>query len=381
MDEFFAAVEKLDRPELRGKCLLIGGEAEGRGVVATASYEARAFGCHSAMPMATAIRLCPQAIVLPVRGERYRQASEQVFAIFDRFTPLIEPLSVDEAFLDVTGSERLHGPPLQIARKIKAAIRQEVSLTASVGVAPNKYLAKVASDLQKPDGLAEITDANVHQTLDGLPVRKIWGVGPAAEKQFQRLGIRTIGKLRSLSPAVLEATFGRQAAEHYLQLANGIDDRDVIPDSQARSIGQEETFPVNVGELQELRCVLLEQVVQVGRRLRRGRLQAHTVTIKLRYGDFTTVTRSATIRQPTDATQELWAAGESLLTQWAKKDFRPLRLLGMTASGLKGSGQDGQLSLFQDPQRDKQRQLDRALDDIIERFGASAIQRGPKRSD
>ena len=374
MDEFFAAVEKLDRPELRGKCLLIGGTAAGRGVVATASYEARKFGCHSAMPMSRAMRLCPQAIVLPVRGRRYREISQQVFEIFERFTPLVEPLSIDEAFLDVSGTERLFGPAEQIARRIKQAVRDEVGLACSVGVAPNKFLAKVASDLQKPDGLVVVTGENLHRLLDSLAITRLWGVGPAAEKQFQKLNIRTIGQLRRCDERMVRELLG-EAGEHFHRLANGVDDRPVTPDSQAKSIGTEQTFAVDIAEPQELRRILLQQCWQVARRLRRNQLKARTVTLKLRHGDFTTLTRSATLDEATDETEELWRTAARVFDDWAGKHFAPLRLLGSTASQLSAAG-GGQLSLFASEQRHRNRQLDEALDNIAERFGSSAVRRG-----
>ncbi len=375
MDEFFAAVEKLDRPELRGRCLLIGGDPAGRGVVSTASYEARRFGCHSAMPTATAIRLCPHAIVLPVRGERYRELSERVFGVFERFTPLVEPLSIDEAFLDVTGCGRLFGPVERIARRIKRTIREETGLTASVGAAANKFLAKLASDLQKPDGLTIIRPERVHEVLDPLPVGRLWGVGPTAERQLHALGVRTIGQLRETSRDTLARAVGDAAAEHYLHLAEGRDVREVTPDSRARSIGQERTFAVDVGDLDELRRVLLAQCEQVARRLRHHGLSARTITIKLRYGDFTTLTRSTTLEEATDVTDAICKSATGLLSQWARRDFRPLRLLGVSASQLSEAGA-GQLSLFADPDRDRRRRLDEALDDIADRFGQAAVRRG-----
>ncbi len=374
MDEFFAAVEKLDRPELRGKPLLIGGDPKARGVVSTASYEARRFGCHSAMPMATAVRLCPQAIVLPVRGRRYRELSEAVFAIFERFTPLIEPLSIDEAFLDVTGSRRLLGPAEGIAATIKAAIRDELGLTASVGVAFNKFLAKLASDLDKPDGLVVVTAENVRAILDPLPIERLWGVGPASAKQFERLGIATFGQLRQADGAWLRSVLG-DSAEHYQRLARGQDDRPVTPDSQAKSLGQEETFARDIGEVDTLRWVLLGQVEHVARRLRRHGLRARTVTLKLRDGTFVTRTRSATLEAPTDVTDELWRQAEGLLMAWARRERCALRLLGFTASGLSAGG--GQMMLFEDPQRPRLRRLDAALDRIAQRFGEGAVRRGP----
>ena len=374
MDEFFAAVEKLDRPELRGKPLLIGGDAGARGVVSTASYEARAFGCHSAMPMGKAIRLCPQAIVLPVRYARYRQVSDQVFAVFDRFTPLVEPLSIDEAFLDITGSQQLLGPPEQIAATIKRAVREDTGLVASVGLAPNKFLAKLASDLQKPDGLTIITEENLHQVLDPLPITRLWGVGPATAKQFERFNLRTIGQIRQASLEFLREWLG-ESAEHFHRLANGLDDRPVTPDGQAKSIGQEQTFAVDLSDMDELRRVLSEQVQEVARRLRSHGLQGRTVTLKLRYGDFTTITRSSTLAEATNLTEELRGAAHALLDAWARRHAQPLRLLGMTASQL-SQEQRQQLSLFPDPSQARQQSLDRTLDDIARRFGSDAVRRG-----
>ena len=374
MDEFFAAVEKLDNPALRGKALLVGGDPARRGVVSTASYEARQFGCHSAMPMARAVRQCPGAIVLPVRGERYRQVSEEIFEIMGEFTPLLERLSIDEAFLDITGSERLLGPAGQVASDVKARIKSRTGLTVSVGVAPNKFLAKLASDLDKPDGLTIIEADRIHEVLDPLGIRKLWGVGPAAAKRLEKLNIRTIGQLRKASPEMIRVQLG-PGGEHLQRLAAGLDDRPVTPDSRAKSIGQEQTFPVDIDDLVELTRILLDQTQQVARRLRRNQLKARTVTLKLRYGDFTTLTRSTTFDEPTDVTELLWREARGLLDNWAATQHRPLRLLGMTVSQLTGrTGIQG--SLFSDPGEDKQERLDRAVDEIANRFGDSAINRG-----
>ncbi len=379
MDEFFAAVEKLDRPELVGKCLLIGGEASRRGVVATASYEARKFGCNSAMPMAAAIRRCPQAIVLPVRGQRYRQISEQVFGIFERFTPQIEPLSIDEAFLDMTGTERLFGPAIETARRLKQTVRNELGLVCSVGLAPNKFLAKLASDLEKPDGLTVITQENLHAKLDPLPIRKLWGVGPAGETQLHKYNIRTIGQLRSAPAEMVRQAFG-EMGEHFQRLASGLDSRRVTPDSRAKSIGQEQTFAVDVDDREELCRLMRQQVEQVARRLRRNGLAARTVTIKLRYGDFTTITRSITLDRPTDVTDEIRQAATGLFDLWVQHSFRPLRLLGVTTSQMTKAG-TGQLALFETDQHRKRKKLDRTLDTIVERFGDSAVSRGLTRKN
>ena len=403
MDEFFAAVEKLDNPDLRGKPLLVGGDPKARGVVATASYEARVFGCHSAMAMAKAVRLCPHAIVIHPHFERYSAASKQVFEIFRQFTPLVEGLSIDEAFLDVTGCERLHRkigtdpiyfpharegrmdaeeinrvrPYFSIAREIKARIRAETGLTASVGVSFNKFLAKLASDLKKPDGLVVIGPSQVREILDPLPVTKIWGVGPAAAGQLERLNVRTIGQLARADAQLLRRTFGAEMAEHYLALAHGRDDRPVETEGQAKSVGQEETFAVDIDRLDPLRGVLLGQVQEVARRLRADRLKARTVTLKIRHGDFTTITRSRTLDAPTHSTDDLWDAAKAVLEEWAAKQFRPLRLLGMHASNLTGE-HGGQLGLFTEAGDQKRQRLDKTVDDIASRFGAGAIKRGNK---
>ncbi|MEI8196525.1 MAG: DNA polymerase IV [Phycisphaerae bacterium] len=369
MDAFFAAVEQRDHPELKGKPLLIGHDGP-RGVVATASYEARPFGCHSAQPMAVAKRLCPQAIILPGRHERYREASEQMFAILEKFSLLIEPLSIDEAFLDLTGTERLLGPPEQVAQTLRRRIKSELHLTASVGVAPNKFLAKLASDMNKPDGLMIIRPEDIDRILLPLPVTKIWGIGKATAAGLEQWGIRTIADLRAKPLDWLEAHCGGEAERFYL-LARGLDHRPVTIDREAKSIGHEQTFEVDVAEGDEIRRVLLDQVEQVGQRLRRHGLLARGVSVKIRFGSFQTINRSTTLPAPTDATNELWQAARQLFDNWA---FQPVRLIGMTAERLSGGA--NQMSLFPDPEHERQRKLDLVADQINERFGKRAIRRG-----
>ena len=371
MDAFFAAVEQREDPSLRGKPLLIGHDGP-RGVVATASYEARPFGCHSAQPMAVAKRNCPHAIVLPVRMGLYRQASEQMFTILQQFSPAIEPLSIDEAFVDLTGTRRLLGQPVDVARRIKERIKSELSLTASIGLAPNKFLAKLASDMDKPDGLTVIRPEDVDRLLPPLPVTKIWGVGRATAERMRTYGIRTIGDLRNKSEAWLEEFFGGEA-QRYFRLARGIDDRPVVGDEDAKSIGHEQTFEIDVTEPAEVRAVMLDQVEQVGARLRRHGLGARGVSLKIRFGNFQTISRSATLPRATDATAELWEAARELFDRWP---FQPVRLIGVTAERL--SRGEGQLDLFADPRHDRRRQLDAAADRINQRFGKRAIRRaGP----
>ncbi|MHC4991186.1 MAG: DNA polymerase IV, partial [Planctomycetota bacterium] len=265
MDAFFASIEQRDDPALRGKPVLVGGEGR-RGVVAAASYEARAFGCHSAQPMAVAKRSCPQAVVVSPHGRRYREASQRVFQILESFTPLVEPLSIDEAFLDVTGCRRLHGTPRQIAETIKRRIREELGVTASVGLAPNKFLAKLASDMDKPDGLTVIAPDEIEQTLEELPISRMWGVGPATERKMRDLGVETFGDLQRYPAQALESCFGVHA-RRMSALARGLDHRDVVPDHKAKSISQEQTFADDLEEPDGVREILLGQVEQVGWRL------------------------------------------------------------------------------------------------------------------
>jgi DNA polymerase IV len=375
MDAFFASVEQLDDPSLRGRPVLVGHDGP-RGVVAAASYEARVFGCHSAQPMAIAKRLCPHAAIVPGHFSRYREESDKVFRVFHEFTPLVEPLSIDEAFLDVTGSVRLLGPPEKIASDLKARVTAQTRLTASVGVAPNKFLAKLASDLHKPDGLTVVPPQDVDALLAPMPVGRIYGIGPKTAARLEGLGIRTIGDLRKVDPEVLERRIGTDAG-HYRRLAFGLDDRPVVPDHDAKSIGQEETFGTDLPDPADVREVMLEQAEQVAARLRRHGLRSVTVTVKIRFGDFQTITRRTTLPQATDSTSEIWEAARLLFDQWAQTHYRPVRLIGVSAGGL--CRPDGQLDLFADPQAERQRRLDAAVDSINRRFGKGVIHRSPGR--
>jgi DNA polymerase-4 len=371
MDAFFASVEVLDNPALAGLPVLVGGDGP-RGVVAAASYEARKFGCHSAQPMSVAKRNCPHAVIVPARHRRYRELSDAVFTIFERFTPLIQPLSIDEAFLDITASLRALGPAAQIARQIKDTVKSETGLTASVGVAPNKFLAKLASDLEKPDGLTIIRPQDIDRILPPLPIGKIWGIGPKTAAKLQSLNIKTIADLRKMSLDWLTERFGVDA-DHYRRLALGQDDRPVTPDRQAKSIGQEETFGVNVADHEQLRQTLFTQAEQVARRLRKAALRAKSVWVKIRYGDFKTITRQLTLKEPTDVTTTLFEAAQTLFNTWAKESFSPVRLIGLAAKNL--TEDPDQLSLFPDPNLQKQKTLDTVLDKINQKLGKSTIRR------
>jgi DNA polymerase-4 len=296
MDAFYAAIEQLDHPELRGRPVIVGGDPAGRGVVSTASYEARKFGVHSAMPAAQARRLCPQAVFLRPRFARYQEVSQQIRAILYSYTPLVEPISLDEAFLDLTGTERLLGPAEEVAREIKRRVREETGLTCSVGVGPNKFLAKLASSLAKPDGFLVVREGEELAFLEDLPIERLWGVGEATAKRLRGLGITTVGQLRGLALEELLDKFGSLGRSLY-ELARGIDRSPVIPEREARSLGAERTFPEDLTDPEEMERVLFSLSEEVGRRLREERLKARTVQLKVRFADFTTITRALTLPQ------------------------------------------------------------------------------------
>lgn len=374
MDAFFAAVEQLDHPELRGKPVLVGGDPGARGVVSTASYEARPFGCRSAMPMAQALRLCPRAIVVRPNFERYTEVSRQIREVFEQFTPLVEPLSIDEAFLDLTGTERLFGPAIEAARAIKRRIFETTRLTASVGVAPNKFLAKLASDLEKPDGLVVVPRDAVQDFLDPLPVSRLWGAGKVTLQKLDEIRVRTFGDLRRLNEDELRRTFG-DAGEHFYRLVRGIDDRPVVSDQQAKSISHEQTFATDLTDLEHLRSVLLRQTDDVARRLRRHGMLAKTVFVKIRRHDFRTFTRQTTLESPTDQTEIFWRTASGLFDEWASRGAPPVRLLGMGVTHF-CDGEGLQMGLFNQEGEQRRRSLDRTVDEIRERFGRDAISRG-----
>ena len=371
LDAFYASVEQLRRPELRGQPVIVGGPGA-RGVVAAASYEARVYGIHSAMPIGRAYRLCPIAVFLPVAMDKYARESERIMAILADFTPLVEPLSLDEAFLDVTGSAALHGSGVEIARRIKARTRDEVGLTASAGVAPNKFLAKIASDLEKPDGLVQVRPGQEAAFLRDLPLRRLWGVGPSAESELASLGARTIGDLTRLGRTRLEARLGAASGRHLWELSQGIDDRPVVPWHDPKSIGAEETFGRDTRDVGRLRSTLLGQADRVAAELRGSGLRGRTVTLKLRFADFRTLTRRGTGETPTadagEIFQRVWAAFSKVpLSQ-------PVRLIGLSVSGLAKVADPRQLSLFGRGERADR--IGKVTDQVRERFGPRALVRG-----
>jgi len=379
MDAFYPSVEVLDNPALKGKPVIVGG-GEKRGVVSSASYEARKFGVHSAQPVAKAKRLCPDGIFLPVRMSRYQEVSKQAFEIFLRFTPLVEPLSIDEAFLDVTGSIRLFGRPESIAKKIKQIISKETGLTISAGVAPSKFVAKIASDIDKPDGLTVVHSDGVRDFLDPLPIKKMWGVGKVTQLVLSRLNIYTFRDLRQTPVRVLEKRFGKQGAKIHL-LAMGVDERDVIPEHEVKSIGHEQTYSQDIITLDAAQKELLALGNKVARRLRHKGLKGKTVTLKVKYFDFVQVTRSATSPESTDDGSEIYSLACHLLkkTEVTKK---PIRLLGISLSQLSFLGSGTQLSLFdQDRSSQKRQRMNIVLDSLYEKFGDKCVVPGTLLND
>ena len=373
MDAFYASVEQRDDPSLLGKPVVVGGSAEGRGVVAASSYEARKFGIHSAMSAYRAKQLCPHAVFIRPRIDHYATVSQQIRQVFEEFTPLIEPLSLDEAFLDVTGSESLLGSAGKIGQQIKNLIRDRLRLTASVGVAPNKFVAKIASDLKKPDGFVVVTEDQIQDFLDPLPVGRIWGVGKVTAQIFKRFAISTIGQLRQLSRESLTDLFGT-SGEHYWQLSHGIDNRPVVPDREAKSISNETTFSEDITELEDLKAWLVTLVEQVSRRLRNHDRLGRTVELKIRFSDFKSLTRSLTLSSATNITSELLAAGLELLCNRLPKNHLPIRLIGFGVSHL-DQPEMMQLQLFDETEREQQRSLDKVADEIAKKFGKHALHR------
>ena len=383
MDAFFASVELVRRPELRGRPVVVGGDGD-RGVVAAASYEARAFGVRSAMPSTRARRLCPDIVFLRGDHRLYGEVSGRIMEVFRRYTPLVEPLSLDEAFLDVSGVGRLHGPPEQVAAAVRADLSAEESLTCSVGVAPNKFLAKLASGQAKPKagpagpvfgtGIQVVAADGVEAFLDPLPVQTVWGVGPRTFERLERLGVRTVADLRCVPADTLVSALGRAVGSQLWRLARGIDDRAVEPEQVTKSVGHEETFARDLADPLEIRRHLVRMVDAVARRARSAGVAGRTVSVKLRYPDFTTMGRSHTLADPTDLAVEILEVATGLVDS---VDTTPgIRLLGVSLGNL----QDGSVRQLRfndievaEGRAPGWRTAEGAVDEIRERFGNNAI--------
>lgn len=373
MDAFFAAVEVLHRPELKGKPVIVGGTTN-RGVVSTASYEARTFGIHSAMPIFQAREKCPGGIFLPVNMARYKEMSESVMKILEDFTPLVETVSIDEAYLDITGMEDLLGNPEQIALRIKERIYNETRLTCSIGIAPNKFLAKVASDMHKPDGLTIIQADEVDTFLAKLPVERIPGVGKSTVEALKRYGIKTAGEIKAFSMDQLIKRFGKFGLRLH-DLSQGHDSSAVVPLRDIKSISAEETLSSNTSDLSLLSKKLNDHADNVAGRLRNHGLKGKTITIKIKFSDFTAVTKAQTIASATDSSKMIFYNAIQLLADQPLK--KKVRLIGVEVSNLLKDSEDAQMSLFPvGPDEERERKLDKAIDEIREKFGRKVIKRG-----
>jgi DNA polymerase-4 len=370
MDAFYAAVEQLDDPRLRGRPILVGSPSR-RGVVLTASYEARPFGVGSAMPMAQARRLCPHALVIPPRFDRYRQVSATIMRVFASFSPEVEALSLDEAFLDMTGSERLFGAPETMGRRLKAAIREATGgLTASVGLSATKYVAKVASGHRKPDGLTVVPPDIAEAWLAPLPVSRLWGAGAKTERRLHALGLRTIGDVAAADPRLLAAKLGKLGL-HFYMLAHAHDPRPVDGRRPPKSIGSEQTLETDVRDRSEIKLHLRRAADTIGRRLRKKGYVACGVGVKLKTADFKSLSRQQRLAEPTDVAERLYAAGVELLGAFSHAG--PFRLIGMVAYDLARAGELAQGGLFDTFAR--RRRLELAIDRLAERFGGDVVQR------
>ena len=373
MDAFYASVEQLDDPRLKNKSVIVGGTSN-RGVVSAASYEARKFGIHSAMPIYQAKQKCPHGIFVSPRMERYKEVSQKVMALLREFSPLVEPVSIDEAYLDITGCRRLFGEAPEIAREIKRKIKETVHLTCSVGVAPNKFLAKIASDLDKPDGLTVILPHQVPAFIDALSVKKIPGVGKKVFHQLELMGIRTLGDVRRLPEKALIMHLGK-FGRRLRALSCGNDDSPVIPHAPHKSISSERTLPADTRDIKLLKRYLLSQSAEVARQLRLAGVRARTITIKLKDEGFKTVTRRTTIAIPTQSSKTIYKHAVQLMNEY--KISRKIRLIGVGASGLSSVSASVQMGLFDtgEERADDWEKIDRAIDSISKKFGKDVVGR------
>jgi len=373
MDAFFAAIEVLDRPELQGKPVIVGGTTN-RSVVSTANYEARSFGIHSAMPIFKAREKCPHGTFLPVNMERYKEISGEIMKLLEDFTPLVETVSIDEAYLDITGTEDILGNPEQIARHIKERIYSKTRLTCSIGIAPNKFLAKVASDMHKPDGLTVIKGDEVDAFLAALPIEKIPGVGKKTMEALKCYGIKTAGEIKALSKDRLVKRFGKFGLRLH-ELSQGYDSSPVVPSREIKSISAEGTLPYDTGDLSLLANKLENHADNVALRLRKHGLKGRTITLKIKFSDFTAVTKSQTITRATDSSRMILHTALQLLA--GQPLHKKVRLIGVEASNMAEASEAAQMDLFSiGPDEEREGKLDKAIDEIREKFGKKAIKRG-----
>jgi len=374
MDAFFAAIEQRDNSSIRGKPVVVGADPKGgrgRGVVSTCSYEARKFGLHSAMPISIAYKKCPQAVFLPVDMERYQEASLQVYEILYQFTPKIEPVGIDEAFLDISGSWHLFKSPLNTCALIKEKIKKELNLTASIGLGPNKMVAKIASDLEKPDGLVSVTKESLLSFLWPLDIGKIWGLGNKSKDAFYDIGIRTIGDLAKTKIEVITDIFGKNG-EYFWYLANGIDESEVETEEEIKSISNEDTFERDTSDSDKIKGTLVYLCEKVSRRLRKQGFKSKTITLKIRLSGFNTYTRSKTLTKATNFVDDIYKVTNIALSEFKSKN-KKIRLIGVKVSNLILAGE--QDSLFVGDQEKKRERAHQAVDKIRDKFGTQAIRR------
>lgn len=376
MDAFFASCEQRDNPSYKGKPVIVGSdpkEGKGRGVVAACSYEARGFGIHSALPISIAYKKCPHAVFLAPDMSKYAEASYKVFDILERFTPDIEPVSVDEAFMDITGSWQLFGSPLEVCRKIKSAIKEELDLTASIGMAPNKMTAKIASDINKPDGLVVVEKEDLLAFLHPLPVGKLWGVGEKTRISLERMGIRTIGDLAKVPSGELEKVFGKNG-QHVSELARGIDPREVETSGEIKSISNEHTFEEDSKDRKEILDVLMHLSEKVSRRLRKDNIKARTITLKIRSSSFKTYTRALTLESYTNFVEDIYRSVVKKLDEFDLEKME-VRLLGVKVSNFPDGTQLEDLFEGIEEKDPRKERIHQAIDRMIDKFGTGAIRR------
>ena len=379
MDAFFAAIEQHDFPEYKGRPLVVGADPKkgrGRGVVSTCSYEARKYGIHSAMPISKAYKLCPHAIYVYPRGKRYSYVSKKIMSILGNFTPDIEQISIDEAFLDISSTYKFHGTPENTAKAMKNRIQQETGLTASIGVAPSKFVAKIASDLEKPDGLVIVKDGSVKEFLAPLEISRLWGIGPKTLPRLQRIGINTFGDLAQFSQKELINRFGKSGL-HYWRLANGIDTREVQSDTTAKSISKELTFNKDISDEEELQQTLFFLCDDLSRIMRQKGFQGRTITMKIRFEDFSTFTRARTLSSSTNSSDTIRKVVNHIFSEFDRKNHK-IRLLGVGLSHLEEG--ESQLDLFEDGQVSGNK-IDEVLDQIKQKFGEKSITRASLMQD